>query len=378
MENGMTSNAVTGIPDGPYRRKGAINMKLSGITTPALVLDLNIFKANAKEMEKLLAGSTLQLRPHYKSHKCASIAAWQVKNGAVGMTCAKLSEAEDLCDAGIENILIANQIVDPVKIRRLADLAGNCHLTVCVDNKENIDALSDAAENAGNTIYCFVEYDLGMERCGVVTKEAVLTLAKYIGEKKNLVFAGVQAYAGHLSHMEDENQRKAITAEKEQNLRKLISYLEENGVCVNTLSGGSTGTAEIKAKAGLYTELQAGSYLFMDATYGTLNLPFQNALFLLTTVVSQREGLTVVDAGVKTCGVDQGMPVPRAGSVAHIVASEEHFQLHGYTGNEKVGQKLMLIPGHCCSTVNLHDKIYVVDGDMVIARIPVTARGVGR
>ena len=353
-------------------------MKLSGISTPALVVDVNILKRNIQAMEDILAGCNMKLRPHYKSHKCASLAAWQIKNGAIGMTCAKLSEAEDLCDAGIENILIANQIADPAKIRRLADLAANCRLTVCVDNTENIDAISAAAVNSGSTVYCFVEYEIGMERCGVTTKEEVLALAKYISASKNLVFDGVQAYAGHISHMEDEAQRNESTAANERKLRELLAYLEENGVKVNTLSGGSTGTAQIKAKAGLYTELQAGSYLFMDSTYRTLELPFDNSLFLLTTVVSQREGLTVVDAGVKTCGVDQGMPVPRQGTVKEIVASEEHFQLHGYTGAEKVGDKMMLIPGHCCSTINLHDKIYVVDGDKVIARIPVTARGIGK
>ena len=146
----------------------------------------------------------------------------------------------------------------------------------------------------------------------------------------------------------------------------------------STAPGGSTGTAEIKAAEGLYTELQAGSYLFMDGVYRNLDLPFQNSLFLLTTVVSRREGLTVVDAGVKTCGVDQGMPVPVKGTCREIVASEEHFQLHGYTEQTFVGQKLLLIPGHCCSTVNLHDKIYLVDGDRVVDRISVTARLIGR
>ena len=144
------------------------------------------------------------------------------------------------------------------------------------------------------------------------------------------------------------------------------------------MSGGSTGTAQIKAEAGVYTELQAGSYLFMDATYRNLGLPFQNSLLLLTTVVSQRDGLTVVDAGVKTCGVDQGMPQPLEGSVEQIVASEEHFQLHGWNVETRVGDRVKLIPAHCCSTVNLHDKIYLVDGDKVIDRILVTARGVGR
>ena len=353
-------------------------MKISGLSTPALIVDVNILKANAERMKTLLAGSNLRLRPHYKSHKCASIAKWQIAGGAIGMTCAKLSEAEDLCDAGIEDTLIANQIVDPVKIRRLADLAGNCRLTVCVDSIPNIDALSAAAANSGNTIYCLVEYDIGMERCGVVTKEEVLTLAKHIQACDHLVFEGIQAYAGHISHMEDLAERKECTLANYEKLRALLSYLKESGIDVKTVSGGSTGTAEIKAAEGLYTELQAGSYLFMDSTYRTLSLPFENSLFLLTTVVSQRDGLTVVDAGVKTCGIDQGMPALTDGTAHHIVASEEHFQLHGYTGTKTLGEKMRLIPGHCCSTINLHDKLYLVDGEKVVDRIPITARKIGR
>ena len=316
--------------------------------------------------------------PHYKSHKCAALARWQVNNGAIGMTCAKLSEAEDLCDAGIEDILIANQVVDPAKIRKLADLANNCRLTVCVDDVQNVDALSAAAKNSGAVIYCLVEYDIGMERCGVTEKEAVLTLAKHITSCDNLVFEGLQAYAGHISHVEDQQIRKEMTAANYEKLRALLAYLQENGVAVNTVSGGSTGTAQIKAMEGLYTELQAGSYLFMDATYRNLNLPFKNSLFLLTTVVSRRAGLTVVDSGVKTCGTDQGMPALEQGTVEQIVASEEHFQLHNCTEALQVGQKIRMIPAHCCSTVNLHDKIYLVDGEQVVDRLLVTARGIGR
>ena len=185
-------------------------MKISGLSTPALVLDVNILKANARAMETLLAGTQLKLRPHYKSHQCAAIAKWQVASGAIGMTCAKLSEAEDLCDVGIEDILIANQIADPAKIRRAADLANNCHLTVCVDSAENVAALSAAAVNAGSTIYCYVEYEIGMNRCGVTEKEAVLALAKAIQNSKNLEFSGIQAYAGHISHVEDLGQRQEM------------------------------------------------------------------------------------------------------------------------------------------------------------------------
>lgn len=353
-------------------------MRLSGLSTPALILDVNILKENARAMGQLLEGSSLRLRPHYKSHKCAALAQWQVRGGAVGMTCAKLSEAEDLCDAGIEDILIANQIVEPGKLRALAELAGNCRLTVCVDNADNVAALSAAAEASGNTIRCLVEYDIGMERCGVTEEAAVLALAEQILAAPNLEFEGIQAYAGHISHVVEPARRREMTQRNYEKLRALVKRLADRGITVRTVSGGSTGTAEIKAAEGLYTELQAGSYLFMDATYSTLGLPFENALFLLTTVVSQRPGLTVVDAGVKTCGVDQGMPVPAEGTVAHIVASEEHFQLHGFSGKAAVGDKLRLIPGHCCSTVNLHDKIYLVDGQKVVGRLAVTGRGMGR
>ena len=353
-------------------------MKITGLTTPALVVDVNVLKANAAAMDKLLSGTALKLRPHYKSHKCAALAKWQVENGAIGMTCAKLSEAEDLCDAGIEDILIANQIVDPVKVRKVAELANNCRLTVCVDDGNNIDALEKAAAYCGSTVQCLVEYDIGMERCGVVEQEAVLALARQIEGSEHLVFEGLQAYAGHLSHMEDPQKRREMTAANYEKLRSLLDYLKKNGIAVKTVSGGSTGTAAIKAMEGLYTELQAGSYLFMDATYRNLGLRFANSLFLLTTVVSQRAGLTVVDAGVKTCGMDQGMPAPETGRVEKIVDSEEHLQLHGYSEATQVGQKLRLIPAHCCSTVNLHDKIYLVDGDQVTGRLLITGKGIGR
>ncbi len=353
-------------------------MKISGLATPALILDINTLKENMEVMKHITINSSLKLRPHYKSHKCAALAKMQIKNGAIGMTCAKLSEAEDLCDIGIEDILIANQIVEPVKVRRVAELAQNCRITVCVDNIENITALSVAAKNCNSKIHCLVEYDIGMQRCGVITKEEVLALAKHILNCENLEFDGLQAYAGHISHIEDINTRKQMTAENHEKLKDLILYLNKNGIDLKTISGGSTGTSEIKAALGLYTELQAGSYLFMDATYRSLSLPFNNSLFILTTVVSQREGLTVVDAGVKTCGTDQGMPVPYKGYASEIVASEEHFQIHNYTEKVKVGEKMLLIPAHCCSTVNLYDKIYLIDGDKVVDRIPITAKGFGK
>lgn len=353
-------------------------MDITRLPTPALILDAPTFQKNADTMKALLKDSTLKLRPHYKSHKCAQIAKMQISDGAKGMTCAKLSEAIDLADVGVEDILIANQITDPQKIRRLADLAGDCRLTVCVDSIENARALSAAAKCTGTTVHCLIEYEIGMMRCGVTSEEELFTLAEAIGNEPHLVFDGIQAYAGHISHMEGEDERRALTEANSQKLRHLLLELEKRGMKANILSGGSTGTAQIKAKEGLYTELQAGSYLFMDSTYKTLGLPFENSLFILSSVVSARGGLTVVDAGVKTCGVDQGMPDIVGGEAREIVASEEHFQLHGLSHPKNIGERVMLIPGHCCSTVNLHDRIYVVENGKVIDRLNITARGFGK
>ena len=350
-------------------------MELKHLPTPALVVDEEIFLKNEAAMAALLKGGSLRLRPHFKSHKCAAIAHRQIQSGAIGMTCAKLDEAIDLAESGIEDILIANQITDREKISRLAHLARACRLTVCVDDEENARALEEAAAFAGATVHCLVEYEIGMQRCGLSDMGAVVALAKYVDGCAQRVFDGIQAYTGHISHVVSQKEREDLTAANEEKIRTLLSLLAAEGLAVRTLSGGSTGTARIKKEAGLYTELQAGSYLFMDATYGELALPFESSLFVLATVVSVREGLAVVDAGVKSCGVDQGMPRPLGFSVSEVVASEEHFQLHNPSKQLSVGDRVLLVPAHCCSTVNLHENLYFVRDGKVTDRIPVTARG---
>lgn len=352
-------------------------MTLDRLETPALIVEKNILLANSEKMMKLMTDGKKYLRPHYKSHKCSALAHMQIKSGALGMTCAKLSEAEDLADSGIEDILIANQVVEPQKIKRLAELAGDCRLTVCVDDIENVRALGKAAREADTVINCYVEYEIGMQRCGVTTPEEVYLLAEQIGSYTHLKFAGIQAYAGHISHTVSLEERESATLENEKKLTDLISYLKERNIDVPAVSGGSTGTSLIKTKSSVYTEIQAGSYLFMDSTYRDLGLPFENSLFILSTVVSRKNGLMVIDSGVKSCGVDQGMPVCE-GISASITASEEHFQLANPSCSPAVGSKVRLIPGHCCSTVNLYDRLYIVDGNKVIDRLEITARGKSR
>ncbi len=350
-------------------------MKRNDLETPALILDKRIFEANMDKMEKLLEGTPMKLRPHYKSHKCPEIARIQIERGAAGITCAKLGEAEDLAAAGIENILIGNQVVQPAKVKRVGQLAGKCYLIICVDNADNIRELSRAAVEAGTVIHCLVEYEVGMKRCGVDTYGEFLELAKLADSLDGLVFEGVQAYAGHMAHEHSEKVRISETERIENEVRGLKKYLEDNGLKVKEIGGGSTGTVEQKPKDSVYTDIQAGSYIFMDNAYGRLQLGFENALFVLTTVISTKKDRIVTDTGVKSLGMDQGNPVflgvPEG---SEISMSEEHGAVyceHSY----KINDKLLYIPGHCCTTVNMFDEIYVVDGDEVVGCWKVTSRG---
>lgn len=354
-------------------------MLVERLQTPALIVEESVMKENMATMKTLLEGTNLALRPHFKSHKCAAIAKLQMAYGAKGMTCAKLSEAQELADIGVEDILIANQVVEPRKVRQLAEMALDCRLTVCVDNEENIRALSEAAQAVGAEVHCLIEFEIGMNRCGVSDPQRVLQLARYIKSLPGVEFDGIQAYAGHLAHVIPQQDRRSETFTNHEKLRALLKLLENNGIPVSIVSGGSTGTCQIKADEDLYGELQAGSYLFMDASYSTLEkIPFRNSLFLLTTVVSVSEDLVVVDAGVKTCGVDQGMPLPVGFTAEEICASEEHFQIHKPSRSFRVGDKILLIPGHSCSTVNMHDRIYVVSDGKVLDRHLITGRGYGK
>ncbi|MDR0469645.1 MAG: DSD1 family PLP-dependent enzyme, partial [Peptococcaceae bacterium] len=340
-------------------------MKTNQIETPALLLDLDKAEANIATLQSMAQSRRLKLRPHYKSHKSPYIAYMQIKAGAVGLTCAKLGEAEDLIKAGFPDVLIANQITDPVKISRLAMLARFCRLSVCVDDEANISHLEWAAEAAGSTIYCLVEYEVGMNRCGVETKAEFLHLVKKIDASPHLVFDGIQAYAGHIAHYTDFAARLTASQATDGRVSELIAYLKDHGFPPAIVSGASTGTAGFK-KGGIYTELQAGSYVFMDGAYGELNLDFQNALFVLSQVISAKKDRIVIDAGLKCFGTDQGLPrlVKHVG--APITMSEEHIAVklpgHGY----QVGDKVFLIPSHGCTTVNLYDNIHLFRGDDVV------------
>jgi 3-hydroxy-D-aspartate aldolase len=350
----------------------------SHIKTPALLLDMDVFERNMRRMREFAESIGVTLRPHYKTHKSPDIARIQIKNGAIGLCCAKLDEAEDMILAGIEDVLIANQVVEPGKIAKLADLARCCRLAVCVDHAENIRNLERSAAFIGSTIHCLVEFDIGMNRCGVHSQEHFLELARLIKASPHLEFMGIQAYAGHLSHQEDFAKRQAASEAVEHKLKALKKFVEDNGVTVATVSGVSTGTALCRAKGTVYTELQAGSYIFMDAAYNALGLPFESALFALATVMSISNGEIINDCGLKAMSVDQRPPRLRELPGATLNFSEEHSQFTGNAVDYKIGDRLHLIPSHCCTTVNLYDYIYLMRQGKVEDRVPVLSRGKSR
>lgn len=349
-------------------------MKISNLETPALIIDMNVADRNHKTMMEHINSINTSLRPHYKSHKSTYIAHYQIDNGAKGITCAKLSEAEDLIMSGINDVLIANQVVEPSKIARAGYLAGCCKLTVCVDSKENVIALEKAAAYYNNTIYCLIEYELGMNRCGLSDKNEILELAKFIEAQPHLVFEGIQSYAGQLSHEENDEVRASESKNREDDLKQLIKFLRDNKITINEVSGSSTGTVELRDKDTIYTEIQAGTYLFMDGAYERVGVGFEHSLFMVATVVSVTDDKVVTDAGMKSLGVDQGGPVFVDFPVEYVEMSEEHSAVY-CKNNLKVGDKILLIPGHCCTTMNLQDKVYLVRNEEVIDRIHIDSRG---
>lgn len=345
----------------------------SQITTPALMVDLDIMERNMARMEKLTAEAGASLRPHYKSHKSTVISHMQLARGAKGVCCAKLSEAFDLVESGIEDVLIANQVTDRFGINTAAMLAGRCRLTVCVDDAENISALGYAAMEAGTKIHCLVEYDVGMNRCGVHTKEEALSLARAADSCRNLSFEGIQAYAGNNAHRFEREARMECSRDVEARVRELKALMEGAGLAVREVQGVSTGTVENLRPGTVYTDIQAGSYIFMDATYGKMGLAFENSLFVLTGVIHSEASHIVTDAGVKSLSMDQSKPVFREFPENEIDWSEEHSSIPNAKAG--VGDRLHIIPGHCCTTVNLYDSLYFVRQGRVTDKVPVTSRG---
>ncbi len=356
-----------------------IGRKKNEIETPALCLAIDKVQRNLVSMAEFFKPLPSGLRPHFKTHKTPLLARMQVEAGAVGITCAKLGEAEVLGQAGIRDILIANQIVGADKIRRLVNLAAYTDVMVAVDEAENLRQLAAAAQEKHVVLRVLIEYDVGMGRCGVRTPEAALTLTRLIAELPALRFEGIMGYEGHAVMIPDYAQRQEVVATAMRSLVGLRDHLQKQGFAVPIVSAGGTGSYTITGCFEGVTEIQAGSYLTMDAQYrDKVGIDeFECALTMLTRVIHTHDRIAVVDAGLKCCTTEFGMPMVASCAGWRVSKlSEEHGFLEREGGEElKMGDTVELIPSHGCTTINLHDVYHVTRDNVVEAVWPIAARG---
>ena len=357
-------------------------MREDEVDTPALVLDLDAFEHNLDRMAALLSGTGAKLRAHAKTHKSPVVAMQQMRRGAVGQCVQKVGEAEVLAWGGVPDILVSNEVMGDSKMARFAALSGLATVAICVDDARQVERLATAGAAAGRRLTVLVEIDVGAARAGVQPGPDAVALAEMIAGSPHLRFGGLQAYHGSAQHLRTPEQRAAAIGGAVEGTRRTVEQLRQRGLECEIVGGAGTGTFEIEAASGVFTEIQAGSYCFMDADYarnhGGTSAGFRHALFVLSTVMSQaREGLGVLDAGHKAVAIDSGMPLVwgRPG-VAYTGASDEHGKLV-WSGEEgvRLGEKVRLVPGHCDPTVDRFDWYVGVRGGRVETVFPVAARG---
>ena len=354
---------------------------LAGIETPALVLDLDLFERNLARIAEDAARLGVRLRPHGKAHKCPVIARRQVAQGAVGICCQKVDEAEAFVREGISDVLLTNQVVHPAKLARLATLARDARIGLCVDDPLHVTRAGESAASQGVDLDIYIEIDVGQCRCGLPVGTGLVPLARQIAETPHLRFAGLHAYHGNAQHLRSPAEREAAIGAAADLVREAITLLKEAGIEVPLVTGAGTGTYELEAASGLWGEIQPGSYAFMDADYArnVAESPFDNALTLHATVLSTAvPGQAVLDFGLKAVAVDSGPPLPLSVVAEVLGVSDEHTILAQPEGAAlSVGARVTLQPGHVDPTCNLHDWIVATRAGRVEELWPISARGAG-
>ncbi len=353
------------------------------IDTPALVLDLNAFERNMKRLQDALVGTGVRLRPHAKSHKCPDIALRQIKQGAVGICCQKVSEAAVFVAAGVQDVLITNQVVGAKKVAHALDLAERARIGVLVDHEAQVLAFDQASAARKVKIDVYIEVDVGMGRCGVASIDQTVALARQIDQAPYLNFMGLQCYHGSAQHYRLPEERQKAIAATCVKATATKDAIEKCGIKVERITGAGTGSVMLERNSKVFNEVQAGSYIFMDRDYAAnqrdgQDLPFEHALFIKTAVLSHpTKERAVVDAGLKASSVDSGMPeVWQRTDAKYLKASDEHGALELTVDSTlKLGDAVMLIPGHCDPTVNLYDEVVCIRGNKVEAIWPISARG---
>jgi D-serine deaminase-like pyridoxal phosphate-dependent protein len=339
---------------------------LDQLLTPCLVVDAPAASRNIDRCAAFFSGQQAALRPHFKAHKCTTLMRQQLAaGGCAGVACQTSWEALVLARAGFEDILIANQVVDAAALDEVAEAAALARLTVVVDHELQVGLLAKAATRRGVPIGALVELDVGAGRCGLPFGDAGLVpLAEQITRQDGLSFRGLQAYEGHAVHRDSREVRATLVRQAALQIQHEQARLAAAGFDCEVISGGGTGTYDLAAQAGALTEIQAGSYVLMDGRYGTLDLPFEPALYCVTTVISRRPSRAVLNVGLKELTVEYGMPVIQAPGARVTALSDEHAQVSLTAGSDAlaVGDKVLLIPAHVDPAVNLYDRLFAWSG----------------
>ncbi|CAH1796219.1 unnamed protein product [Owenia fusiformis] len=379
-------------------RPCSVGDMMKDIDTPALVVDLDSLESNINKMSKIVEENypNVKIRPHCKTHKCPNIAHMQMNSGAVGFCCQTITETDALVNAGINDIFISNQIIGLRKIRRVVGLAKIANISLCVDDADNVRDIDTVAGDLGIKMDVVVEVHVGAYRCGVNPGEPVAELAQLITELPNVNFKGLHCYQGRNQHQRKEGDRKKEVENVVALVKQSLEALSKRGIPCEYITGGGTGSFKYEASSTTFTEIQPGSYVFMDVDYGkNLNTDgsfyneFKNSLYVLSTVQSKgtNPNRVVVDAGMKALSVDSGVPLLKDfPSITYNIGGDEHGVLTKMVDGEqmpkeidelKVGDIIRLIPGHCDPTVNMHDWIIGLRGDKVECIWPVAGRGPG-
>lgn len=340
-----------------------IDSAVEALDTPALVADLDVMEENLARIARACAAGGVAWRPHCKTHKSPEVAKLLLEAGAIGVTCAKLSEAETMARAGIDHILIANQIAGQPKIARLMALASRADVIVAVDGLENAEALAEAARLAGLTLAVLIEVDTGTRRAGVQPGEPVLALARHIVKLDGLRLAGVMTWEGHTTQIADPMEKRWAIEDAVGALVSSAELCRRNGIAIDVVSCGGTGTFETSAKISGVTEIQAGGGVFGDARYRTIyHVPVAYGLTIHATVTSRPTPRRIVcDAGKKAMSVDAGTPIPLdLGEIASVSFSAEHgkIELAADSASPRVGDVIRFVVGYADTTVHLHDAIF--------------------
>ena len=347
------------------------------IDTPAMIVDLDVAEANIRDIQRVVSSGGAAMRPHTKTTKSPYWALKQIDAGAVGVCCAKVGEAEVLVEGGVSDILITSEIISASKIARLAALARNADIKVVVDDADNARDISAAAIASKSQIGVLVDVNIRIDRCGVEPGEPTTTLAKIVDGLPGLNFEGLNGYEGHVFGLGDE--RIPETLEALEKLQFAVAEVKAAGLPVGTVSAGGTSTHDITSKVPEVTEIQAGSYIFMDGQYVDQELAFRPALTIMTQVISRPVAdRAILDVGLKSIANDYGPPrVVGLDGAEFTKLSEEHGTLALEESAQGLvhGDVVHLLPSHAGTTINIHDYYFCVRNGILEDVVEVAGRG---